>query len=168
MGVHPWSCRRQHTWTRSAGTTSRRRSSGPSCVFDRPELRYPERLNCAATLLDDVAAERGPDRPCLRTDDGDLDLRRAAGAGQPGRARARRRRSAWCPGSRVLLRAPNNPWLVACWFAVLKAGGVVVTTVPLLRSGELQQLSSSPAAPSRCATPGSPPTSRRLPGLDRG
>jgi 2-aminobenzoate-CoA ligase len=38
----------------------------------------------------------------------------------------------------VLLRGPNNPWLVVCWLAVLKAGGVVVTTMPLLRSGELK------------------------------
>jgi 2-aminobenzoate-CoA ligase len=44
------------------------------------------------------------------------------------------------PGGRVLLRAPNNPWLVTCWFAVLKAGGVAVTTVPLLRSAELVPL----------------------------
>ena len=42
------------------------------------------------------------------------------------------------PGNRVLLRGPNNPWLVAAWFGVLKAGGVAVTTMPLLRAGELQ------------------------------
>ena len=41
------------------------------------------------------------------------------------------------PGNRVLLRAANNPMLVACWFAVLKAGGIVVTTMPLLRAREL-------------------------------
>jgi 2-aminobenzoate-CoA ligase len=41
------------------------------------------------------------------------------------------------PGNRVLLRGFNEPWLVACWFAVLSAGGVVVTTMPLLRAGEL-------------------------------
>ncbi len=41
------------------------------------------------------------------------------------------------PGNRVLLRGPNNPWLVACWLAVLKAGAVAVTTMPLLRAGEL-------------------------------
>ncbi len=41
------------------------------------------------------------------------------------------------PGNRVLLRGPNNPWLVACWFGVLLAGGVVVATMPLLRSAEL-------------------------------
>jgi 2-aminobenzoate-CoA ligase len=37
----------------------------------------------------------------------------------------------------VLLRAANNPMLVACWFAVLKAGGIAVTTMPLLRAREL-------------------------------
>ena len=41
------------------------------------------------------------------------------------------------PGNRVLLRAANNPMLVACWFAVLKAGGIAVTTMPLLRAREL-------------------------------
>ncbi|MCB0443442.1 MAG: AMP-binding protein, partial [Flavobacterium sp.] len=29
-------------------------------------------------------------------------------------------------GNRVLLRSANNPMMVACWFAVLKAGGIVV------------------------------------------
>jgi 2-aminobenzoate-CoA ligase len=42
------------------------------------------------------------------------------------------------PGNRVLLRAPNNPMLAACWFGVLKAGGVVVCTMPLLRERELR------------------------------
>jgi len=44
------------------------------------------------------------------------------------------------PGNRVLLRAPNNPMLVAAWFGVLKAGGICVTTMPMLRSGELVPL----------------------------
>jgi 2-aminobenzoate-CoA ligase len=30
--------------------------------------------------------------------------------------------------------------LVACWFAVLKAGGVAVTTMPLLRPRELAEI----------------------------
>ena len=41
------------------------------------------------------------------------------------------------PGNRVLLRAPNNPMMVAAYLAVLKAGGVVVATMPLLRAKEL-------------------------------
>ncbi len=41
------------------------------------------------------------------------------------------------PGNRVLLRSGNNPMLVACWLGVLKAGGICVTTMPLLRHSEL-------------------------------
>ncbi len=40
-------------------------------------------------------------------------------------------------GNRVLLRGPNNPMSAAAWFAVLKAGGVCVATMPLLRAREL-------------------------------
>jgi 2-aminobenzoate-CoA ligase len=40
-------------------------------------------------------------------------------------------------GHRVLLRAPNNPWLAVCWLATLRVGAVAVTTMPLLRPGEL-------------------------------
>ena len=41
------------------------------------------------------------------------------------------------PGNRVLLRGPNGYTLFAAWLGVLKAGGVVVTTMPLLRPGEI-------------------------------
>jgi acyl-CoA synthetase (AMP-forming)/AMP-acid ligase II len=41
------------------------------------------------------------------------------------------------PGNRVLLRSPNNPWTVAAWLGVLKAGGIVVTTMAALRAREL-------------------------------
>jgi 2-aminobenzoate-CoA ligase len=40
-------------------------------------------------------------------------------------------------GNRVMLRGPNNPMMVAAYFAVIKAGGVVVATMPLLRAKEL-------------------------------
>src|SRR5215510_1683933 len=41
------------------------------------------------------------------------------------------------PGHRVLLRGPNNPMMVAAYLGVVKAGGVVVATMPLLRAKEL-------------------------------
>jgi 2-aminobenzoate-CoA ligase len=41
------------------------------------------------------------------------------------------------PGGRVLLRSANNPMLVAAYLAVLKAGGVAVATMPLLRAREI-------------------------------
>lgn len=44
------------------------------------------------------------------------------------------------PGNRVLIRSANNPAMVACWLAATKAGAVVVNTMPMLRSGELDQI----------------------------
>ncbi len=41
------------------------------------------------------------------------------------------------PGNRVLVRSANTPMAVACWLAVLKAGGVCVNTMALLRAREL-------------------------------
>ena len=41
------------------------RDQWPEFRFDLPELNYPERLNCAAELLDATAARNGADRPCL-------------------------------------------------------------------------------------------------------
>jgi 2-aminobenzoate-CoA ligase len=37
----------------------------------------------------------------------------------------------------VLLRSANNPMMIAAYLAVIKAGGVVVATMPLLRAGEI-------------------------------
>lgn len=111
----------------------------PEFRFDRPELRYPARLNCAEQLLDETIRVFGADRPCLHTPAetwtyGDL-LRRSNQV-----ARVLTEDFGLVPGNRVLLRGPNNPWLVATWFGVLKAGGVVVTTMPLLRTGEIASL----------------------------
>lgn len=46
-------------------------------------------------------------------------------------------------GNRVLIRSANNPMFVAIWFAVLKAGGIVVATMPLLREKELEVMIDS-------------------------
>lgn len=46
-------------------------------------------------------------------------------------------------GNRVLIRSANNPMFVAIWFAVLKAGGIVVATMPLLREKELTTMIDS-------------------------
>ena len=44
-------------------------------------------------------------------------------------------------GGRVLLRSPNNPLMAAALFAVMKAGGIAVTSMPLLRAKELAFMS---------------------------
>ncbi|HET6625281.1 MAG TPA: AMP-binding protein [Nocardioidaceae bacterium] len=112
----------------------------PEFRFDLPELRYPERLNCAAALLDDVIDRLGADRPCLHAP-GEQTWSYADLLATSNRvANVLVSELGVVPGNRVLLRGPNNPWLVACWLGVLKAGAVVVTTMPLLRSGELSTI----------------------------
>jgi 2-aminobenzoate-CoA ligase len=104
-----------------------------------PGLDHPGRLNAAAELLDRMVEKGFRDRPCLRTDAavwtyGDL-LEKANRI-----ANVLVRDLGLVPGNRVLLRAGNSPMLVACWFAVLKAGGIVVATMPLLRARELSHI----------------------------
>jgi 2-aminobenzoate-CoA ligase len=41
------------------------------------------------------------------------------------------------PGHRVLVRSANSPMMAACWLAVLKAGGICINTMALLRAREL-------------------------------
>ncbi|HEY3478137.1 MAG TPA: AMP-binding protein [Streptomyces sp.] len=111
----------------------------PELVFDLPELRYPDRLNCARVLVDDAVDKWGPDRRCLLTPTQQWsygELRRWSDQV----AQVLTEDLGLVPGNRVLLRGPNNPWLVACWLGVLKAGGVVVTTMPLLRAAEISAL----------------------------
>ncbi len=108
----------------------------PEFRFDLPELSYPERLNCAVELLDVTAARYGPDRPCL------LSAAETWSYGETVRrtnqlARVLSEDFGLRPGNRVLLRGPNNPWLAASWLAVVKAGGVAVTTMALLRPREI-------------------------------
>jgi len=109
----------------------------PTIEFTRPELRYPYRLNAATELIDVPAATFGKDKPALRTPSGETwtygELRLRANQV----AQFLTEDLGLVPGQRVLLRSPNNPWTVAAWLGVLKAGGVVVTTMHALRAREI-------------------------------
>src|SRR5690606_7075025 len=112
----------------------------PEYAFlDLPQFQRSENLNCVQRLLDIHCEEGKADKICIRTFEetwtykdlfeksnqiahvlvDDLGLQ---------------------SGNRVLLRSANNPMMVACWYAVLKAGGIVVATMPLLRAKELTTL----------------------------
>ena len=111
----------------------------PEFVFDLPELQFPERLNCATELLDKHVAAGHGDRVCIRAPGLTwtyADLRDKANR----IANVLVQDMGLVPGNRVLLRAPNNPMLAACWFAVMKAGGIAVATMPLLRAKELKAI----------------------------
>ena len=116
------------------------REQWPDLTFDLPELRYPERLNCGVELLD-RALERGwGGRTAIMTPAG-LRWTYAELLAHANRiARVLVEDLQLVPGNRVLLRGPNSPMMAACWFAVMKAGGVAVATMPLLRAKELTEI----------------------------
>src|ERR671910_782161 len=97
----------------------------PELRFDLPELDYPDRLNCAVRLLDETIERIGPDRRCLVTDTEEWTFGRLLERANQV-ADVLSTRLGLVPGNRVLLRAPNNPWLVATWLGVLKAGDVAL------------------------------------------
>jgi 2-aminobenzoate-CoA ligase len=106
----------------------------PQSGFD-----YPDHLNCAVELTDRMVEKGFGDRTALIGN---------------GRRRTYKELADWTnrlaralvenygvkPGNRILIRAPNNPAMVACWLAATKAGAVVVNTMPMLRAGELTKI----------------------------
>ena len=110
----------------------------PTIELTLPALQeVGDTYNAASALLGGTIARHGEDRVALRTPDGV-----AWTYGELDRTSDRVARVlvddlGVVPGNRVLLRAPNTPWTVACWLGVLKAGGVAVTTFAALRAREL-------------------------------
>ena len=112
----------------------------PDFIFTLPELRYPERLNCVTELLDNWLAKGHGAHPCFRSLETSFSYAEFAAlvnrianvlVGDYGLV----------PGNRVLLRSPNTPIMAAALFAVMKAGGIAVTSMPLLRAKELAFMS---------------------------
>ena len=102
-------------------------------------FRYPDQLNAAVELTDRMVERGFGDHDALIGN---------------GRRRTYKELADWTnriahalvenygvkPGNRVLIRAANNPAMVACWLAATKAGAVVVNTMPMLRAGELAKI----------------------------
>lgn len=109
----------------------------PDYVFlDWPQFNRPDQLNCVEKLLDSHITEGRGNQICIRTFDETWtyqDLYEKANQ----IAHVLVDDFGLQSGNRVLIRSANNPMMVACWFAILKAGGIVVATMPLLRSKEL-------------------------------
>ncbi len=100
-----------------------------------PDLDYPGRLNAAVELLDRHVESGSGARPCLRTD------REVWSYGKlfeySNRIANLLVSRGLVTGDRILLRGANSPMLAACWFAVIKAGGIAVTTMSQIRAQEL-------------------------------
>ncbi len=104
-----------------------------------PELTYPDRMNAAVELLDSMIERGRGDRTVFRFPGGEWTYSHLHETANR-IANVLVKELGIVPGNRVLLRGPNNPMMAACWFAVLKAGGVAVSTMPLLRERELRWL----------------------------
>ncbi|MGQ0559702.1 MAG: AMP-binding protein [Sphingosinicella sp.] len=144
------------------------RGQWPEFRFDLPELNYPEMLNAAVELIGSsisgTAPAHSPSQPPQHTLSGGWEGERAGTATEKNRdapaivndagrwsygeiadrsdriARLLAEEEGLVPGNRVLLRGPNGAMLFASWLGVLKAGGVLVTTMPMLRGGEVATL----------------------------
>jgi 2-aminobenzoate-CoA ligase len=115
----------------------------PVFLLDNPDVAYPPRMNCATELLERTIEAGHRDRPAIWSDvDGKPQ------ATTYGELLALVNRSAHVlvdemglrPGNRVLLRGPNTLQMAVAMLAALKAGLVVVPTMPLLRAKELKQI----------------------------
>jgi 2-aminobenzoate-CoA ligase len=108
----------------------------PDYIFTHLDFVLSEDLNCADRLLDTHIREGRGNDIAMRTFDTTWtfsDLYEKSNQ----IAHVLMDDMGMVSGNRVLIRSANNPMMVACWFAVIKAGGIVVATMPLLREKEL-------------------------------
>jgi len=97
---------------------------------------YPDRLNACVALLDAAVEGGAGDKPVFHYEATTWTYRHLLDRVQR-IARVLVEDFGLVPGERVLLRSANTPMVAACWLAVLRAGGVVINTMAMLRAREL-------------------------------
>ena len=113
----------------------------PAFNFTAP-YDYPAQLNVVQRFLDDALAEGFGSRVALVTPGAKGSWEEttydALAADVDALAHVLVQELGLVPGNRVLLRGFNGRWMAVAWLAVVKAGLVAVTTMPLLRAKELR------------------------------
>jgi 2-aminobenzoate-CoA ligase len=108
----------------------------PEFRFTLPELQYPERINCAVEFVDRLVEQGHGARPAIVSPSETWSYTELL-------ERVNRIANVLVhdlgmqPGNRVLLRGANGPMMAAGFLAVVKAGGVAINTMPLLRAREI-------------------------------
>ena len=97
---------------------------------------YPERMNVATELLDKMAAQGCADKPIIYFKDEIWTYENLMHYSNQ-IANVLVEDYGMVSGERILLRSGNHPMLIASWFAILKAGGIAIATMPVLREREL-------------------------------
>jgi 2-aminobenzoate-CoA ligase len=113
----------------------------PAFRFTLPELQYPERLNCVSDFVDKwVEADDGDRIAIIAPTETWTYAQLAERINRI--ANVLTRDLGMVPGNRVLMRSPNSPMGIAVYLAAIKAGGVMVATMPLLRAKELSYVAT--------------------------
>lgn len=104
--------------------------------FSYSGFDYPERVNVGVELTDRMVEKGFGDKTAL-IGHGRLRTYKELSDWTSRLAHALTEDLGIVPGNRILIRSANNPAMVACWCAALKAGAVVINTVPSLRTADL-------------------------------
>jgi 2-aminobenzoate-CoA ligase len=117
----------------------RRPNSGamPNLIYNSKEYEFAERAHIVRALLDDAVSKNGyANLAMLRSDR--VSFTYAEVLERVNRiANFLVEDCALVPGNRVLLRGGNSIGMALAWLAAVKAGGIAVATMPLLRAKEL-------------------------------
>ena len=111
------------------------RDQWPEFTFTLPALRFPERFNASSILDQAIQNKLGGNNAVLfssATLTYDALLQEACRI-----AHVLTHDFGLVPGNRVLIHASNTRLSIAVWWGVLRAGGVAVGTMPMLRPHEL-------------------------------
>lgn len=107
----------------------------PEFKFTLPELRFPARYNASSILDAAIANGHGASSAVLFSS---ATLTYEVLLQEAGRiAHVLTHDFGLIPGNRVLIHASNTRHSIAVWWGVLRAGGVAVGTMPMLRAHEL-------------------------------
>jgi 2-aminobenzoate-CoA ligase len=111
------------------------REQWPELTFTLPELQFPERYNASSILDRAIENKFGARNAVLfssTTLTYDMLLQETCRI-----AHTLTHDFGLVPGNRVLIHASNTRLSIAVWWGVLRAGGVAVGTMPMLRANEL-------------------------------
>ena len=115
------------------------RSAWPQFLYPAGSPTGDDVLNVVTELLDKALTQPWADAPLFRSASETLSYRQAQVLVNQ-RAHYLTHVLGLVPGNRVLIRGTNSIGFALCWLAVVKAGLIAVSTMPMLRAKELSEV----------------------------
>jgi len=114
------------------------KSLWPELILDNPNASYPEKLNASYELLERTIELVGPNKQAIVAADGNFTYGELLEL--VNKISNYLVKHGVQPGNRIAIRSPNNAMAVAIWLAIIRVGGIAVTTIPLQRAVELEKI----------------------------